>query len=292
MNDTTKPRIGYIGLGNMGKPMALRFVQEGYPLTTWARNPDRTSELQAAGATIVASPAEVAAASDFVFTCVTDTQAVRELVFGENGIAEADGSGKIMIDMSSIEPAATAEMSARLKDQTGMGWIDAPVSGGPAACAAGTLTVMAGGGEADFAKAEPVIRELAGRLTLMGPSGAGQATKLVNQTLVGGALALVSEAVKFAQDAGVDAARLPEALSGGRADSAVLQEWAPRMVAEDYAPTGTVDIILKDLNVVADVAGKNGTPMPLTSAAGVSFRTAQRRGFGELDVCAVKKILD
>ncbi len=292
MNDTTKPRIGYIGLGNMGKPMAMRFVQEGYPLTTWARKPERASDLAAAGAALVASPGEVAAASDFVFTCVTDTSAVRELVFGDHGISGGGGPGKIMIDMSSIEPAATAEMSARLKQETGMGWIDAPVSGGPAACAAGTLTVMAGGTEEDFAIAEPVIRELAGRLTWMGPSGAGQATKLVNQTLVGGGLALVSEAVKFAQDAGVDAARLPEALSGGRADSAVLQEWAPRMVAEDYAPTGTVDIILKDLNVVADVAAKNCTPMPLTSAAGVSFRTAQRRGFGQMDVCAVKKILD
>ncbi len=292
MNDTTKPRIGYIGLGNMGKPMALRFAQEGYHLTTWARKPDAAADLAAAGASVAPSPAEVAAASDFVFTCVTDTSAIRELVFGPNGIAEGGASGKILVDMSSIEPAATAEMSARLKDQTGMGWIDAPVSGGPAACTAGTLTVMAGGDNEDFKLAEPVIRELAGRLTWMGPSGAGQATKLVNQTLVGGGLALVSEAVKFAQDAGVDAARLPEALSGGRADSAVLQEWAPRMVAEDYAPTGTVDIILKDLNVVADVAGKNGTPMPLTSAAGVSFRTANRRGLGQMDVCAVKKILD
>ena len=292
MNNDAKPRLGYIGLGFMGKPMALRLLDQGFELSTWARNPDRLGDLVAAGAVTCETPAEVARASDIVFTSVTDTAAMREIVFGEGGLVEGGAAGKTLIDMSSIEPAASVEMAADLRQRCGMAWIDAPVSGGPAACAAGSLTVMAGGEAADFARVEAVIEVLAGRLTLMGPSGAGQTTKLVNQVLVGGGLALVAEAIQFAQDAGVDAAMIPAALAGGRADSVVLQEWAPRMVAEDYAPTGTVNIIRKDLDVIARAAQGPGTPMPVVDAAADSFRQAARRGFGELDCCAVKKVYE
>jgi len=292
MTDQTKPRLGYIGLGNMGKPMALRLIEQGFALNTWARNPDRLSDLVAAGATACASPSEVAAASDIVFTCVTNTDAIRTIVFGESGLAEGGSSDKTLIDMSSIEPAATVEMADTLREACGMAWIDAPVSGGPAACAAGTLTVMAGGDPADFAKVEAVINILAGRLTLMGPNGAGQTTKLINQALVGGTLALMAEAVQFAQDAGVDASKIPAALAGGRADSTVLQEWAPRMVAKDYDPTGTVNIILKDMNVIGGAAEVTDTEMPVVGVATALFRQAEQQGFGELDVCAVKKVYD
>jgi 3-hydroxyisobutyrate dehydrogenase len=292
MTDQKKPRLGYIGLGNMGKPMALRLIEQGFALSTWARNPARLSELVAAGATACATPGDVAGASDIIFTCVTNTDAMRAIVFGEGGLAEGGSAGKTLIDMSSIEPAATVEMADQLRSTCGMAWIDAPVSGGPAACAAGTLTVMAGGDPADFAKVEAVINQLAGRLTLMGPNGAGQTTKLVNQALVGGTLALMAEAVQFAQDAGVDASQIPQALAGGRADSTVLQEWAPRMVAKDYAPTGTVNIILKDMNVIGAAAMGSGTEMPVVSAAADLFRQAAQKGFGELDVCAVKKVYE
>jgi len=292
MTDQTKPRLGYIGLGNMGKPMALRLIEQGFALSTWARNPDRLSDLVAAGATACASPAEVAGASDIIFTCVTNTDAIRAIVFGEGGLAEGGSTGKTLIDMSSIEPAATVEMANKLREACGMAWIDAPVSGGPTACAAGTLTVMAGGDPDDFARVEAVINHLAGRLTLMGPNGAGQTTKLVNQALVGGTLALMAEAIQFAQDAGVDASKIPAALAGGRADSTVLQEWAPRMVAKDYDPTGTVNIILKDMNVIGGAAGDSGTEMPVVGVATKLFRQAEQQGFGELDVCAVKKVYD
>jgi len=284
--------IGYIGLGNMGQPMALRLLTQGFQLTTWARNPDRTVDLVGRGARALNSAADVARASDIVFICVTDTNAVRNIVFGEGGLAEGGAAGKYVVDMSSIDPTATVEMAARLKETTGMGWIDAPISGTPAACAAGTLTVMAGGSDDDFAATGPVIEHLAGRLTHMGPSGSGQITKLVNQALVGGTLALVAEAIRFAQDAGVDATQIPKALTGGRADSPVLQEWGTRMTVEDYAPTATVDILVKDLNTVSRTSQELGTPMPVVGAAGGIFQLASRQGLGELDVCAIKKIYD
>ncbi|MBT3703963.1 MAG: NAD(P)-dependent oxidoreductase, partial [Alphaproteobacteria bacterium] len=156
----------------------------------------------------------------------------------------------------------------------------------------GTLTVMAGGSSEDFARAKPAIDCLAARLTHMGPSGAGQTTKLVNQALVGGTLALVAEAIKFAQDAGVDASQIPVALTGGRADSPVLQEWGSRMAVEDYAPTAAIDIMVKDLNTVSRTAQAQGTPMPVVGAAGDVFQLASRQGLGQLDVCAIKKIYD
>jgi 3-hydroxyisobutyrate dehydrogenase len=292
MTTNTNLSIGYIGLGNMGKPMALCLLNKGFQLTTWARNPEATVDLVARGARALNSAADVARASDIVFTCVTNTDAMRAIVFGEGGLAEGGSSRQTLVDMSSIEPGATVEMAARLKQETGMGWVDAPISGSPTACLEGTLTVMAGGSSEDFARAKPAIDCLAGRLTHMGPSGAGQTTKLVNQTLVGGSLALVAEAIKFAQDAGVDATQIPAALAGGRADSPVLQEWGARMAVEDYAPTSTVDIMVKDLNTVSRTSQAQGTPMPVAGAAGDVFQLASRQGHGQLDVCAIKKIYD
>ena len=292
MNEVTNLSVGYIGLGNMGEPMAQCLLDKGFQLTTWARNPERAASVVARGARALNSAADVARASDVVFTCVTNTDAVRSIVFGDGGLVEGGAAGKVLVDMSSIEPGATVEMSTRLKEQTGMGWVDAPISGTPTACREGKLTVMAGGSDEDFARAKPVIDILAGRLTHMGPCGAGQTTKLVNQTLVGGSLALVAEAIRFAQDAGVDATQIPVALTGGRADSPVLQEWGSRMAVEDYAATAVIDIILKDLNMVTNASKASGTPMPVLAAAANTFSMASRMGFGDLDVCAVKKVYD
>ena len=292
MNKATNLSVGYIGLGNMGKPMAMCLLNKGFQVAIWARIPDKVADLVARGARALNSAADVVRASDVTFTCVTNTDAMRAIVFGQGGIAEGAAKGKVLVDMSSIEPGATVEMAAKLKADTGMGWVDAPISGSPTACLEGTLTVMAGATQEDFDFAEPVIDCLAGRLTHMGPSGAGQTTKLVNQTLVGGSLALVAEAIKFAQDAGVDATRIPAALAGGRADSPVLQEWGARMAVEDYAPTSTVDIMVKDLNTVSRTSQAQGTPMPVAGAAGDVFQLASRQGHGQLDVCAIKKIYD
>jgi 3-hydroxyisobutyrate dehydrogenase-like beta-hydroxyacid dehydrogenase len=240
----------------------------------------------------VATPADVARTSDIVLFSLTDTDAVRSVVFGKGGLAEGTAPDKLLIDMSSIIPAASAEMAAKLIAETGMGWVDAPVSGGPANCQAGTLVVMAGGSGEDFARAEAVLNDLAQRLTHMGPAGAGQATKLANQIFVGGYLTLTAEAFLLTEKAGVDVARLPAALAGGRADSVVLQEWGPRMAAGDFSPTGTVNILDKDLKVIADTAEASGLTLPAAMAARDMYRRAAEMGFGDEDVCAVIKAYD
>ncbi len=184
MTDTDE-RLGYIGIGLMGAPMARRLAQAGYGVTIWGRDPAKLAPILAAGATSAASAADVARGSDILFTCLSDTDAVEAVVFGAGGVAQGAGPGKVLVDMSSIRPDAARELAARLRSETGMGWIDAPVSGGVAGSETGKLTVMAGGSEADFERVRPVVAHLAQRFTLMGPNGAGQATKLINQVLVG-----------------------------------------------------------------------------------------------------------
>ena len=186
-------RLGYLGLGLMGGPMALRLATAGYALRVWNRSPDKTEPLVAAGAEVAATPRAVAEGSDIVFTCLTDTAAVEAVVFGADGIASGASQGKVLVDFSSMRPDRAAEFAARLRRETGMGWIDAPVSGGVPGATNGTLTVMAGGTPEDFARVEPVVAQLSGRFTLMGPNGAGQTTKLINQMIVSTGLALMAE---------------------------------------------------------------------------------------------------
>lgn len=286
----TKPALGYIGIGFMGKPMALRLLDAGYRVTIWGRSAEKLAPVAAAGAEVAASPADVARASDILFTCVSDTEAVEAVVFGDNGIAMGAAAGKILVDMSSIRPDAARDMAARLREETGMGWIDAPVSGGVPGAEQGTLAVMAGGSEADFETARPVVEHLAGRFTLMGPNGAGQATKLVNQVIVGCTVAVLAEATKLAQDAGIDATRIPQALAGGRADSLTLQQFLPKMATGNFAPESHIRTMLKDLNAVQQQARSTDTPMPMTAMAAELHRLMAARGHGEADGTALMKL--
>ena len=204
-----KPSLGFIGLGLMGSPIALKLREAGYPLAVWGRTVAKLEAALAAGAEALDSPRAVAAASDIVFLCVTDTAAVEAVVFGDDGVAAGAAAGKVLVDHSSIRPDASRALAARLLDETGMAWIDAPVSGGAAGVEAGTLVVMAGGTPEAFARVEPVMTSYAGRATLMGPSGAGQTTKLINQALVGVGFAVIAEIAALARDAGMDAAQIP-----------------------------------------------------------------------------------
>lgn len=285
-----KPALGYIGLGFMGRPMALRLLRSGYDLAVWARDPKRLEPIVAAGARAVASAAEVARAADIVFTCVSDTAAVEAVVFGPRGIAAGASSGQVLVDMSSIRPAAAKAMAERLRRETGMGWIDAPVSGGIPGAEAGTLAVMAGGEPADFERVKPVVAHLAGRFTLMGPNGAGQATKLINQIIVGCTVTVLAEATGLAQRAGIDAARIPEALAGGRADSKPLQEWMPTMARGEFRPTSFLKTMLKDLDAVQELAREVGAALPMTATAVELHRLMAARGFGEADGTALMKL--
>jgi len=282
MTDETL-RLGYVGLGLMGGPMAHRLLAAGYPLAVWNRDPAKAAPLAAAGATLAASAAEVAGASDIVFTCLTDTAAVEAVTFGPDGIAAGARSGSVLVDFSSMRPDSAAAFAQRLRAQAGMGWIDAPVSGGVPGATAGTLAVMAGGEAADFERVAPVVAHLAGRFTLMGPNGAGQSTKLINQLIVGCGIAVIAEACQLAEDAGIDPALIPKALAGGRADSPILQQFLPRMAARDRTVQSRVAIMVKDLTTVMDEGRRLGSALPITGLATELHKLLARRGLGDAD---------
>ena len=209
-------RIGFIGLGLMGTPIALKMLEAGYRVKVWGRSEEKLRPALERGAVAATSARAVAEASDVVFLCVTDTNAVEAVVFGADGIAQGGGTGKVLVDHSSIKPEATRSFATRLRELCDMSWIDAPVSGGPAGVERGTLVVMAGGDEMSHAKVCDIVSTYAARFTLMGPTGAGQATKLVNQALVAVHVAIVAEATQLALDAGIDTALIPEALAVAR----------------------------------------------------------------------------
>lgn len=282
----TRPRIGYLGMGLMGLPMALNLIRAGYDVTVWNRSPGKAAPAVAAGATEAPSPAALARDVDVVMGCLMDARAVEAVVFGPEGIATVQGPS-LFIDFSSMDPDLTREFGARLRVANGMGWVDAPVSGGTPAAEDGTLVVMAGGTQADFAQAAPVIAPVAQRVTHMGPAGAGQMTKLVNQILSGCYMAVTAEAVNFAKARGVDASRLTEALAGGFADSRPFQLLAPRMAAESFEnPLGAVSTMIKDLSTVTRVADGE-VPLPMTSAALAMMTRAAAAGHAEHDISTI-----
>jgi len=288
---TDRPSLGYIGIGLMGAPMSARLLEAGYGLTVWNRTASKAQPLVAKGAGMGDSPADVAGRSEIVFMCLTDTKAVEQAVFGENGAAKGAREGSVLVDFSSIQPEATRAMAARLKAGAGMDWIDAPVSGGVPGAEAGTLAIMAGGDAAVFERIRDVVLTMASRFTLMGPSGAGQTTKLCNQVIVGCTMAVLAEAARLAMNAGVDAARLPEALAGGFADSKPLQLFVPRMVnAQHEPPLGHVYTMLKDLDSVGDLARSCMSPVPFAAMAAEQFRLLMVRGGPEADALEIFKL--
>lgn len=279
--------LGYIGLGLMGGPMARRLAAAGHSLTVWNRAAAKARAAVAAGASLADNPAAVARASDIVFTCVSDTAAMQAVVFGADGIAAGGSKGKLLVDFSSMRPDATREMAARLSAETGMAWLDAPVSGGVVGAENGTLVVMAGGETAEFERVRPIVEHLARRFTLMGPLGAGQTTKLVNQLIVGCTIAVVAEATTLALNSGVDARRIPEALAGGRADSLPLQQWMPKMVAGDATVESHLRTMLKDLDTVLDLARSTGAGLPVTGLVTEIHRLLVGQGYADADGTSV-----
>jgi 3-hydroxyisobutyrate dehydrogenase len=284
-------RLGYLGLGLMGTPMSRRLLKAGYQISVWNRSEGKIAPLVEAGAKRAATPRDVMANSDIVFMCVTDAAAVEEVIFGSDGLAAAPGAGKLVIDFSSIHPDAARDLAARLRAANGAGWIDAPVSGGTKGAKEGTLAIMAGGAAADVERARPYVLAMARRFTHMGPTGAGQTTKLCNQVIVGCAMAVLAEATRLAVNAGIDANLLPEALAGGFADSIPLQLFVPRMVQGIHSPPlGHIATMLKDLDTVADVAQTTSTPVPMASLAGQIFRLAKAARGADADALEIYKL--
>jgi 3-hydroxyisobutyrate dehydrogenase len=287
-----KPALGYIGLGLMGASMPLRLLDAGYAVTVWNRTPAKMAAAVAKGAQAGRSAADVTRRSDIVHLCLTDTRAVETVVFGPDGVAAGAGAGKLLVDHSTISAEATRQMAIRLRRETGMAWIDCPVSGGTMGAAAGTLVMMAGGEAADIERVRPVVAHLSRRFVHMGPQGAGQATKMVNQVAVSCIYIVMAEMVTLARKAGVDAGRLPEALEGGFADSRLLQVMGPRMIAGDFRPVGQVRTMVKDLDLLGELASVTGTPLPLTALATQLFRLHDGKGHGELDITSVIKLYE
>jgi len=286
-------KLGYLGLGLMGFPMTRRLLNAGYEVTIWNRSPGKVAGLFDAGAKPANNPRDVAATATIIFMCVTDAAAVEEVVFGPDGLAASPGVGKLVVDFSSIHPDSARAIAARLKAANGMGWVDAPVSGGTKGAEEGTLAVMTGGDAADIERVRPYVLAMARRLTHMGPTGAGQTTKLCNQVIVGCAMAVLAEATRLATNAGIDAGRLPEALAGGFADSIPLQLFVPRMVQGIHSPPlGHIATMLKDLDTAADVARNTSSPVPMAALAGQLFRLAKAARGAHADALEIYKLSD
>jgi 3-hydroxyisobutyrate dehydrogenase len=275
----------------MGFPMTRRLLSAGHEVSVWNRSAAKARALIEAGAKLAANPREVAESASIIFMCVTDAAAVEDVMFGRDGIAAARGDGKLVVDFSSIHPDKARAIAMRLKAANGMGWIDAPVSGGTRGAEEGSLAVIAGGEAADIERVRPYVLAMARRLTHMGPTGAGQMTKLCNQVIVGCAMAVLAEATRLAVNSGIDAGKLPEALAGGFADSIPLQLFVPRMVQGIHSPPlGHIATLLKDLDTVGEVAHDTSTPVPMASLAAQLFRLAKAARGADVDALEIYKI--
>ncbi|MDR9861543.1 NAD(P)-dependent oxidoreductase [Pseudomonas baetica] len=281
---STLPSLGFAGIGLMGLPMCRRLLAAGYPLTVWNRNPAKCAPLVEAGARQVAGPSELCAHADVVMLCLADTTVVRDVVFGPAGVAKGAKAGQLLVDFSSLEPTATREMAAQLMRETGMGWLDTPVSGGVVGAEAGSLAIMVGGDAADLARVRPVLLNLGQRVTHMGGIGAGQVTKACNQMIVACNALVIAEVVALAEQAGVDASLIAEALAGGFADSKPLQILAPQMAESRFKPIKWhVRTLLKDLDTAVKFSREQGSATPISGLAAQLMRLHGAQGFLEQD---------
>ncbi len=278
------PYIAFAGLGLMGMPMSRRLLAAGYPLAVWNRSAAKRELLAGEGARAVGSPAELCADAEIVMLCLADTAAVREVVFGPGGIVAGAKPGQLLVDFSSLEPAATREMAAELEARTGMRWVDAPVSGGTPGAEAGSLAIMAGGRVEDIERIRPVLAHLGQRLTRMGEVGAGQVTKVCNQMIVACNALVIAEVVALAESAGVDASLIAPALAGGFADSKPLQILAPQMAESRYEPVKWhVRTLLKDLDTAVKLSREQGSATPMSGLAAQLMRLHGSQGHLEHD---------
>ena len=288
----TLPALAFAGIGLMGLPMTRRLLAAGYPLTVWNRSPDKCAPLLAQGAHRVENPAELCRDASVVMLCLANTEVVREVVFGPGGIVEGARPGQLLVDFSSLEPAATRVMAAELEARTGMRWVDAPVSGGTPGAEAGTLAIMAGGREEDVERARPILAHLGQRLTRMGEVGAGQVTKVCNQMIVACNALVIAEVVALAERSGVDASLIAPALAGGFADSKPLQILAPQMAASQFEPIKWhVRTLLKDLDTAVKLSHEQCSATPMSGLAAQLMRLHGSQGNLERDPATLVELL-
>ncbi len=285
-----QPRIGFIGLGIMGKPMAGHILQHGFPLTVYNRTRSRAESLVDAGAEEAASPGEVAGASEVIITMVSDTPDVEEVVAGPNGIIEGINPESVVVDMSTIAPAMERTLDEKLQEVQ-CTLVDAPVSGGDIGAQKGTLAIMAGGRQSDFERVKPVFEVMGSTITHCGPVGHGQLTKLCNQILVSVTLLGVCEAILFAQRNNLDPGVMIEAVRGGAAGSWQFSNLGPRIAEADYAPGFMVDLLQKDLGLVLDAGYQARTTLMGTSLVRQLMSAAQAMGDGREGTQVLARVL-
>jgi 3-hydroxyisobutyrate dehydrogenase len=283
-------RVGFIGLGLMGRPMAMNILSAGYTLTVWNRTAERMAPLVDAGAAAAGNPAEVAEVSDILFTMLTDGPQVQEVILADNGIVHGARAGSIIIDTSSIAPSVARENALQLA-QHGLEMLDAPVSGGPEGAARGTLSIMVGGKQEIFEQVLPILQVLGRSVRYVGPSGMGQIFKLCNQVACALNILAMSEALALADCAGADMAAVREVLLAGAAGSWMLENWGPKIVTGDYTPGFTVANAQKDMRNVLQEAERLGLPLPGIALVQQLWRSNEAAGEGQESNAALFKTI-
>ncbi len=284
-------RVGFIGLGIMGKPMAQHILEAGYSLTVHNRSRGAVDELVALGADAAPSPAEVAANSDIVFTCLPDSPDVEAVATGPQGIAEGIRPGSIYVDCSTISPVTTKAVAATI-GATGAEMLDAPVSGGQIGAENATLAIMVGGSAEAFERVKPIFDVMGKNVVHVGPTGAGQVAKAANQIVVAMTHAAVAEALVLAAKNGVDPAKVVQAISGGAARCWALENRAPRVLERDFEPGFYAAYHLKDLGIALDAARDSGAVLPATAVVRQLYQSLVSNGKGRLDHSAIIQVIE
>ena len=290
MTEQSRPRVGVIGLGTMGGAMAANLARAGFPLSAWNRTPGHAAELEALGVRIAGTPAALASAVDVVLVCVSDTLDVESVLFGPDGVAAGAAAGSLVIDCSTIDPAATRRFAAALARQ-GIGFVDAPVTGGSEGARNATLAILVGGAPVDLERARPILSAIGRTVTHLGPVGAGQAAKAVNQVILAGTYLGVAEGLVLALKAGLDPEQVVTALSGGAAQSWVLANRSGRMLANDYPLGFKVALHLKDLGIALDLARESGAVLPVAALAAQLEAGLVATGHADDDMSALARAI-
>lgn len=288
---TSELTLGFLGIGLMGEPMTLRLLEAGYRVIVWNRSPEKLSAVIKQGAFDVNTPQEVAEQADVIMLSLADTSVVKQVVFGEKCIVHGGSEGKLLIDFSSIEPEATRNYAADLKQQSGMDWLDAPVSGGVIGAEQGTLAIMAGGSVESFNRVQPIMQTISQTFTHMGETGAGQITKVCNQMIVSCNALVIAEVIAMARKAGIDAEKIPEALAGGFADSKPLQILGPQMATDTFEPIKWhVRTLLKDLDTAVLLSRSEGSATPMSALGAQLMRQHVSKGYSEKDLATLVEL--
>jgi 2-hydroxy-3-oxopropionate reductase len=284
-------RVGFIGLGIMGMPMARNLMEAGYELVLHNRSPEKAEELGKEGATVAATPREVAEKSDVVVTMLPDSPQVREVVAGENGVLEGISEGALLIDMSTISPVVTEELAEALKEK-GASMLDAPVSGGDVGAIEGTLSIMVGGEEEDFQRAKPLFETMGKTITHVGPVGAGQVTKAANQVVVALTIEAVSEALVLGSAGGVSPEKILDVLSGGLAGNKVMEVKREKFLSHKFEPGFRSELHHKDLGIALAAGREYGVVLPVTAIVDQMLLSMRRKGWGSEDHSALLRIIE